>query len=205
MRLASLLVLVGVLGLAGCPQPVDVSDVGVKPIGGNVAIPGTSYNFLTAFTAALPCAGSALVWSIREQSFGWLPIDGNITQAGVWTSPGCGSAFLGQLIHVDAKCTATGQTASATIATVPETVSGVQIAYTVLMPTNCLMPSTPDGKNFVAQGSTCPNAPQACTNAGGCYCILPSGTLSFYAKVTTTCGEVITPALPTPWPPATCP
>ena len=177
-------VLASLLFIVGCPQPAEVDPpVTVKPIGGNLATPSTQYNFLTAFTSALPCNGQALQWSIREQSIGWLPVDGNITQAGVWTSPGCGSTWLGNILHVDAKCLATGQTATAVIATVPEQVSGVQIAYAVVTnigQASCLAAN--------------PNAP----------IVQPGGQIQFYARVLTTCGEVVTPTPPASWPPA-CP
>jgi len=215
-------VLASLLFIVGCPQPVDNSEppVTVKPIGGNVASPGTSYNFLSAFTDALPCNGVALQWSIREQGIGWLAIDGNITQNGVWTSPACGSVWLGNILHIDAKCPATAttpqRTASAVIATVPEQVSGVQIAYAVRNPASagaCRYPLSPDGKNLVANGQLCPGSAIACgkladgsndpQNPSMCYCILAGETIQWYAKVVTTCGEIITPTPPATWP-STC-
>lgn len=176
-------VLASLLFVVGCPQPEQVDPpVTVKPIGGNVAIPGTQYNFLTAFTAALPCNGQPLVWSVRELQVGALPIDGGITQQGIWTSPGCGSTWLGQILHVDAQCVATGQTATAAIATVPEQVTGVQIAYAVV--TN------------IGQASCLSSNPANPT-------VQPGGQIQFYARVLTSCGEVVTPTPPTTWPP-TC-
>jgi hypothetical protein len=175
---------VSLVFLTGCPGPVpSTEEVSVKPIGGNVAAPNTQYNFLSAFTTALPCSGVPLVWSIREQTTGWLPIDGSITQNGIWTSPACGSTWLGQQLHVDATCVATGKTASALIVTVPEQVTGVQIAYAVV--TNpgqaaCLSPT--------------PTNPS----------VNPGGTIQFYARVLTTCGEIVTPTPPATWP-ALCP
>lgn len=217
LRKSLFALLAGLLIFTGCPAPETTEPpVTVKPIGGNVASPGTQYNFLTAFTDALPCNGVALQWSIREQSVGWnVSLDGSITQAGVWTSPACGSIWLGNVLHVDAKCVVTGQTASATIATVPEHVSGVQIAYAVRNPAGsaCRYPLTPDGKNLVANGQFCPGATTACgkladgsndpQNPSMCYCVLAGETIQWYAKVVTTCGEVVTPAPPATWP-ATC-
>jgi hypothetical protein len=176
-------VLVALLFITGCPAPeTNEPPVDVKPVGGNVAVPGTQYNFLAAFTSALPCNGQALQWSIREQSIGWLPVDGAITQNGIWTSPACGSVWLGQILHIDAKCVATGQTASAAIATVPEQVTGVQIAYAVVT-------------NIGQAACLAPNA--AAPN------VQPGGQIQFYARVITSCGEVITPEPPATWP-ATC-
>lgn len=218
LRKGLLALLVGVLIFTGCPAPETTEPpVTVKPIGGNVARPSTQYNFLSAFTDALPCNGVALQWSIREQGLGWdVNVDGSITQTGIWTSPACGSVWLGNILHVDAKCVATGQTASATIATVPEQVSGVQIANAVRNPgasTACTYPSTPDGKNLVANGQLCPGATIACgklangtddpQNPSMCYCVTAGETIQWYAKVVTTCGEVVTPPAPTLWP-ATC-
>jgi hypothetical protein len=175
-----MLVLTLVLAAACNNNKPNDGDVDIDLLSGNVAIPATQYNLLSTFTAALPCAGQPLVWSIREQSVGWnATLDGIITQTGLWTSPACGSVWLGQILHVDAVCTATGQTASAAIATVAEQVSGVQIAYAVV------------------------------TNPGKAACLAPNpitppiqagGSIQFYARVLTTCGEVITPTPPATWP-----
>ena len=184
MKRLVLTVLAVMLFITGCPAPDNGQPpVDVKPIGGNLAVPSTEYNFLSAFTAALPCAGAALQWSIREQSIGWLPVDGNITQNGTWMSPACGSVWMGQILHVDAKCVITGQTASAAIATIPEQVSGVTIAYAVV--TN------------IGQVSCLAASPVAPI-------VQPGGSIQFYARVVTSCGEVVTPTPPASWPP-TCP
>ena len=177
-------VLVGLaLILSGCPgSPEKDPGVQVGVLEGNVAQPATQYNLLSSFTTALPCAGQPLVWSIREESTGWnISIDGSISQAGVWISPSCGSAYLGQQIHIDAKCTATGQTATATIATIPEQVSGLVIAYAVVTNVGqaaCLAPH--------------PNAPY----------VTAGGSVAFYAQITTTCGQIVSPTPPSSWPAA---
>jgi hypothetical protein len=159
----------------GKPPPTEIGPP-------RVAAPGATVSFLAAFSSALPCAGQALTFSVREQTPAWVPaVDGGITADGVWTAPSCGSAWLGQTIHVDAKCEASGQSAFASIATVPEVVSGVQIAYAVrLLPLPaCLLPD--------------PDLVSA----------MPPGTqIQFYAKVTTSCGDVVTPTPPATWPAA---
>ena len=206
-KISLLAALAGILLFIGCPAPKETS-INVGVMNGNLAVPDTSYNLLSAFTDALPCNGVALNWSIREQSIGWvIATDGSITQGGVWTSPACGSVWLGQQMHIDAKCVASGQTATAVVATVPEQVSGVQIAYAVRTNVGqaaCLFPSTPDGRNFVAQNQLCPGATDACVNPNGCYCVQGGATVNFYARVITTCGEVVTPTPPATWP-AVCP
>lgn len=162
----------------------DVTQpVAVNVLSGNLAKPATEYNLLASFTSALPCAGQPLDWSIREQGAGWVAIDGSITQAGLWTSPGCGSIWLGQVLHVDAKCASTGQTATATIATVPEQVSGVQLAYAVV--------TNPGQAACLAANPLAP-------------VIQAGGAVQFFARVVTTCGEVVTPTPPDSWP-AVCP
>jgi len=176
--------LAGLLLFTGCPAPQDTPDISVGILNGNIAKPDTSYSLLSAFTAALPCNGQALVWSIREQTIGWsISTDGSITQSGVWTSPACGSVWLGQQMHIDAVCVASGQTATAIVATVPEQVSGVQIAFAVV--TN------------IGQASCLAANPASPT-------VQPGGTIQFYARVNTTCGSVVTPTPPATWP-ATCP
>jgi len=170
--------------LTGCPGPVTPNDVNVTTLNGNVARPETTYSLLAAFTAALPCDGQPLVWSISEASVGvWTPaIDGSITQTGLWTSPACGSVWLGQQLHINAYCASTNQTATAIIATVPEQVTDVAIMYAVvtnLGQASCLAPN--------------PLAPT----------VQPGGSIQFYARVLTTCGEVVTPTPPATWP-TTC-
>ena len=178
------LALIAALLFAGCPGPQQDNSLNVGVLNGNLATPDTSYNLLSAFTSALPCNGVALVWSIREQTASWvITTDGYITQAGVWSSPSCGSVWLGQQIHIDAKCVASGQTATAVVATVPEAVTGVQIGYAVV--TNIGQP---------ACLAFNPAAPV----------VQAGGSVQFYARVVTTCGEVVTPTPPASWP-AACP
>jgi hypothetical protein len=173
------LAILAVLVLAGC-APAEPAPVTVNVLTGNVAKPATDYSLMAAFTAALPCAGQPLAWSIREQGIGWTATDGGITQGGVWTSPACGSVWLGQVLHIDASCPS-GQTATATIATVPEQLSGVQIAYAVRTAPApaCLFPDP--------------------ANLSG---MPPGGTVQLYARVITSCGEVVTPEPPATWPAA---
>jgi hypothetical protein len=169
------LAILAVLLFAACEGAPAIE---IKPL--PVAKPGQEVSFLTAFTAALPCNGQPLTFSIREQTAAWTALDGGITQGGVWTAPSCGSSWMGQTLHVDAKCPATGQTAFAAIATVPEIVTGVQMAYAVrLLPLPVCLLADPTAITGVVQ-------------------------VQFYAKVVTSCGEVVTPTPPASWP-AACP
>jgi hypothetical protein len=183
-KIRALAVLVGMLIFTGCPGPTQEAGINVGVLNGNVANPSMTYNLLSAFAAALPCAGAPLVWSIREQNVGWNPaLDGNVTQDGAWTSPACGSAWLGQQMHIDAVCSSSNQRATAVVATVPEQVSGVQISFAVV--TNVGQPAC------LAADPTNPS-------------VKPGGTVQFYARVITTCGEVTNPQPPATWP-TTCP
>lgn len=167
--------------LAACEQSKPSAELSV--VVGNVVAPATQHSLLAAFTAALPCGSTALTWRIREQSIGWTALDGSITQDGLWVSPSCGSAWLGQVLHVEAACPATGQVAVATIATVPEQVAGVELAYAVI--------ANPGAATCLA-----PNAASPTVQAGG--------AVQYYARVRTTCGEIVTPTPPSAWPPV-CP
>lgn len=145
---AALLALV----LVACSGPTSSPPVVPEP----VAKPGATVSLLAIARDALSCPQGALTWSVVE------PNGGSVTQAGDYTAPSCGPAFVAGTYHVQA--VGCSRTVAIPVA-VAEDVLAVDIVCGVVAGTNCCATS---------------------------FSVAPGTTIQFYASVTYSCpGHVV--------------
>lgn len=185
--------MVGALLLTACPPP-ETGNITVN----NNASPGQVRELESAVASALDCSPQGLTWSIREASNPGFtsPLDGSVTQNGVFTAPQCGSIYIGTVMHVVATCSSNGRMGTVNMAIAQEILDTVQVALAVANP------GTPEACHLlpVALGAFCPGGTSACSEPNGCYCVKIGQQVQFYAQLNFTCGPVFTPPLPDPLP-----
>jgi len=174
--------LVVCLVLSACQS----SSGGMVFMPGNVASPGQQYALGSSFSDALQCPASALTWTIVENAPPNPPnAGGSLDAAGNFTAPACGSPFVGSTVHI----TATGCNRSATVAVaVVEDLQSVTLAAAIVT-------TTPPG--------TIP--PVTCLAVDPANPAVEAGrTIQFYARLSFSCHDAVTPTLPDTMPPP-CP
>lgn len=184
--------------LAGCPnEPSHKYDVPViVDIMGNVMQPDVTADIHTALEQALACPADQLVWSIQE---GVGPLAGGlITQGGVYTSPSCGSPYIGATVHVVA--TGCGRTGIAPISITQETLNSIALDRAFAWEGTadvCVPPKA-------ALGTACPGDVNLCPSVDGCWCLVMGQQVTFHARLDFTCTSAYTLPLPSPVPTNAC-
>jgi hypothetical protein len=184
--IASLLTLVLGLGIISCGQDTsegqqtlpDVTNLGA----GKTTDLGKTVSFLTLATA---CNGNPITYiysGVATVGAGYLASrDGQVTSAGVFTAPICGSSLLGSIVTVTGSCNTNGgpRTAVANIAVGTELVTAITIV--------------------AADVSVCGAA--ACRAANPLNVNLPlcssgNNTIQYYARIDASCGPAYAPRDP---------
>lgn len=175
--------------------------------------PAGKVNLADQLLAALgPCA-STITWSIQESSDAGFtsPLDGAITQQGLYTAPSCGSSYIGSVQHVQAAGCA--KSAVAAVKTPNDLIQTLGIYGLELNPgtTNACM-AVHVGPSQWCPGADISDPTQMCPadTSAGCACIQAGQVGQWMARQVWTCETVYNQYNSTTWSttqptlPATC-
>jgi hypothetical protein len=189
MKKLLLFALVGLFTLAGCGQdnPAPAETPTHIPAGTSVDLSTT-----TAFLSVTQACGTNVVWTYSGISTpGYVAVvDGQVTSAGVFSAPVCGSNLLGTTVTVTATCDGKPP-ATANIIVGQELVTLVTIVAA-------------DVK--LCGGAVCRSSTPTNVTIPACPAATPT-TIQYYARIDTSCGTgaVFVPSNPaavSPLPPA---
>ena len=189
MKRFLLLALVGLTLLTGCPGPAPTpNETPTSAKAGETISLGQTTSFLALASA---CSGAPIGYTYSGTTTpGYLASrDGQITAAGAFTAPICGSALLGSTVTVTGSCISGGipHTAVASIIVGAELVTSVTIVAADVR---------------ICGAAVCrANTP---TNVTTPPCLTTPTTIQYYARIDASCGSVFAPsdpALVSPLPP----